>query len=112
MPLDPRAWGMLEDKGASSLSGHVQRLMRELGLWGYHPYDSRRSASGWPDWVILSPDGGGILFRELKTARGTVSPDQRMVGSYLRRSGLDWAIWRPQDLFSGLIEDQLRALTR
>lgn len=102
---DPRAWSMSEDRGPDSLEAAVLGFMRDLGLWGYHTRDSKRSEKGWPDWVILGP--GGSLFRELKSERGTLSVDQRRVGSMLARAGLDWAVWRPSDLFSGLIAAQL-----
>lgn len=108
MTVDPRCWGMLEDKGPSSLDANVRRLMKDYGVWGYHPYDSRRSAAGWPDWVLIAD--GGILFRELKSETGTVSVEQRKVGSMLIRAGQNWGIWRPRDLFSGAIAEQLAAI--
>lgn len=96
---------MLEDRGPGSLDANVRRLMRDMGLWGYHTRNSIGSERGWPDWVILGPGGG--LFRELKSERGSLSPDQRRVGSKLTRAGYDWAVWKPRDLYSGVIAAQL-----
>jgi hypothetical protein len=96
---------MAEDRGPDSLDAHVRKLMGDLGLWGFHVADARRSPAGWPDWVILG--GAGSLFRELKSERGQLSIDQRRVGSMLTRAGLDWAVWRPRDLISGVIAAQL-----
>ena len=37
----------------------------------YHPFDSRRSAAGYPDLTLVRD--GTLLFAELKTDRGRVS---------------------------------------
>lgn len=99
---------MTEDRGAGSLETHVRELMTDLGLWGYHTRNSIGSAKGWPDWVILGPRGS--LFRELKSERGRLSPDQRMVGARLICAGLDWSTWRPRDLLDGTIGRQLAGI--
>lgn len=103
--LDPRVYAMSEDRGPDSLEANLRRLMKDLGLWGFHVRNSIGSEKGWPDWTILGPEGG--LFRELKSERGTVTIDQRRVGSRLTRAGFDWAVWRPRDLVSGVIAVQL-----
>jgi hypothetical protein len=111
-PVDPRAWAMLEDRGPDSLDFHVRKLMKDLGLKGYHARNSIGSPRGWPDWVIWNPHGGRPpLFRELKTEQGRLTVEQRQTGSELRQSGMDWTIWRPRDLFTGVIVKQLRGLT-
>lgn len=99
------AAAMPEDRGPDSLERHVQELMDELGLWGHHQRNSIGSKRGWPDWVILGPRGG--IFRELKAERGTLTVDQRKVGSKLICAGFDWAVWRPSDLLDGTIKRQL-----
>lgn len=98
------AAAMLEDRGPDSLDAHVRRLMADLGLWGYHTRNSKGSARGWPDWVIV---GNGILYRELKTEHGAVTAEQRSVGARITRAGGNWAVWRPRDLLSGAIARQL-----
>lgn len=102
------AAAMPEDRGPDSLEAHLRKLIKDFGLWGFHPRNSIGSARGWPDWVILGPRGA--LFRELKSEQGTLSPDQRMVGARLISAGLDWSVWRPRDLFSHVIHDQLAAI--
>lgn len=88
----------------------------QLGLYHYHNPDSRGSAAGWPDLVILSPrpgmggTGTGIIFRELKSQSGQLTSDQRAVGYLLTAAGLSWEVWRPADLADGTIALQLAKL--
>lgn len=90
----------------------LQRLVAEacdrLGLLHYHTHDSRRSEPGFPDSVIVGP--GGILFRELKSRDGKLSPEQRRWGSRIERAGGNWAVWRPVDWSAATITRQLLAL--
>jgi|HubBroStandDraft_6_1064221.scaffolds.fasta_scaffold28613_4 hypothetical protein len=99
---------MSEDKGPDSLDAHVRKLMDDLGLWGHHQQNSIGSRRGWPDWVIF---GTAILFRELKSERGTLKPDQEMVRDKILAAGGDWALWRPSDLLSRRIHRELTAIS-
>jgi hypothetical protein len=101
---------MTEDRGRDSLDAHVRRLLKDLGLSGYHTRDSRGSARGYPDWTIAGP--GGVIWRELKTQRGTVRPDQQAWLDILAAAGQDAGVWRPEDLLSGRIGRELAALAR
>ena len=83
-----------------------QAAVVELAEWQgwlvYHTHDSRRSAAGFPDLVAVHGQTGELLFAELKTARGRVSPDQR---AWLRtlelaaaeKPGVTVKLWRPAD---------------
>jgi hypothetical protein len=102
------AWRMPEDRGPDSLEAHLRGLLDEFGLWGYHAGNPVMDRRGWPDWAIIGPRG--MLFRELKTERGRLTPAQWSVGGQLIRAGQDWAVWRPRDLFSGVIRQQLEAI--
>ncbi len=104
--MTPNAYAMAEDRGPGSLQAGVLALINTYGLFGYHPQSSY--TGGWPDWVILGPNGS--LFRELKSERGRLTPGQYDVGGWLHRAGLNWAVWRPRDLLSGTIERQLEAI--
>jgi hypothetical protein len=73
------------------------------GWMSYHTHDSRRSGKGWPDLALAHPRAGRFLVRELKTARGTVSPEQEAWLAALTAAGVDAGVWRPADLASGLI---------
>jgi hypothetical protein len=104
MTRDPRATAMTE----AELQEHVRQLCAGLHLFHYHPHNSRRSAPGWPDSVIIGR--GGILYRELKTEHGSLSPEQRHVGDLLTRAGGNWRIWRPRDLLDGTIGRELASV--
>jgi hypothetical protein len=103
------ALAMSEDRGPESLDAHLRQMMAVRGLWGYHTRNSIGAQRGWPDWVILGPCGS--IFAELKSERGTLSPDQRHVGSMLTRAGHQWVVWRPRDLLDGTIDRQLDRIT-
>jgi hypothetical protein len=82
----------------------VIALAHELGYERiYHTYDSRRSVAGYPDLHMVSARRGRSLFAELKTMRGTVSPDQRHWLNDLRAVGVEAHVWRPIHLFDGTI---------
>ncbi len=63
---------------------------------------------GWPDLVLVGP--GGVLFRELKSARGAASVEQRLWLNVLALAGQDTGVWRPDDLQSGRILAEMQAL--
>jgi hypothetical protein len=54
------------------LAGILELALREAGARYYHTHDSRRSAEGWPDYVISIEldDAGQLLFCEIKKAGG------------------------------------------
>lgn len=80
----------------------------ELGLKVlYFPDSVKASVRGWPDLVIMGPDG--VLFAELKRQSEDLSPDQRRIGACLTRAGLAWTVWRPRDYADGTVKRQLRS---
>jgi hypothetical protein len=99
---------VLNSWNEEQLLQHTIGVAKALGYLAYHTHDSRRSEPGYPD-LHLVHDGRGIsMFRELKTRTGRISPDQRKWGAALTAAGHDFAIWRPVDLWSGLILEQLQ----
>jgi hypothetical protein len=72
-------------------------LARRTGWASYHTHDSRHSERGFPDLVLVHPGHGLVLFRELKTERGRLSPDQLRWRDILVACGCDWRCWRPRD---------------
>ena len=94
-----------------SLQDSVMDLARALGWRAYHTHDSRRSPAGFPDLVLVHPRQGRLLFRELKTMRGRVTPDQEAWLADLIAAGQDAAVWRPSDLLDWTIFDTLRGVS-
>jgi hypothetical protein len=84
-------------------------LIRWLGLAYFHDNDSRRNRAGFPDLVIAGQ--GGFMFRELKSEKGRLRPEQLDWLARLTQGGADAAIWRPSDLTSGRVKAELVALT-
>jgi hypothetical protein len=85
-------------------------LIRWLGLHYFHDNDSRRNRAGFPDLVVAGQ--GGFIFRELKTETGRLRPEQLDWLSRLKQGGADAAIWRPSDMASGRIKEELTAITK
>lgn len=99
-----QARAMLEDK---DFAPEVVKLAKLLKIRWYHPYDSRRSPSGFPDYVFV---GNRLMFRELKTETGRVSLTQQEWIDDLKLADQDVDVWRPRDLFSGRILKELQAI--
>jgi hypothetical protein len=85
----------------------VADLCKLLGLPHFHVQHSRGMNPGWPDSVII---GTRVIYRELKSQRGILSPEQRATGAALKAAGADWAVWRPRDWLTGGIDLELRLL--
>lgn len=82
--------------GSISEQAWQVQLLELATLYGwrnYHPYDSRRSVPGWPDLVLVRPPE--LLYVELKTDKGRVSPAQKVWLYDLARCGCEVYVWRP-----------------
>lgn len=74
----------------------IVALARTLGWNGaYHTYDSRRSASGFPDLVLVRER---VVYIELKSEPGKLSPAQKQWIGWLLEAGAEVYIARPRDL--------------
>jgi hypothetical protein len=96
--------------GRDGLQAEVEKACARLGLYCYHariPYGSRK---GWPDCVIMNMATGQMMFRELKSASGQLSSEQKAVGYALKAGGHDYAVWRPADWIGGHIGTALARL--
>ena len=92
------------------LQEQVRLMCAQLGLYHYHPHDSRRSEAGWPDSSIINLRTGRLIFRELKSQTGCQSPAQKVMAYAMIAGGHDYAVWRPADLLDGSIGAELAAL--
>jgi hypothetical protein len=63
----------------------------------YHTHDSRRSAEGFPDLVLIHEKLGRLVVAELKSEKGRVPPEQVRWIKGLRNAGVAAYIWRPSD---------------
>lgn len=89
----------------AELLAKVRGLAAAFGWMAYHTHDSRRSEPGFPDVVMVR--GHRVLYRELKTRRGRVTPVQSAWLGALLDAGCDAGVWRPGDLFDGVISKEL-----
>jgi hypothetical protein len=70
----------------------VRGLARLLGWMVFHTHDSRRSEPGFPDLVLLRER---VVWAELKTDTGRLTPAQVAWVEALRRAGQEVYLWRP-----------------
>jgi len=74
----------------------VRELASLCGWLVYHTYDSRRSPEGFPDLVLVR--GDKVIFAELKSEKGRMSPEQRMWLDALEKvRRAETCLWRPSD---------------
>lgn len=63
---------------------------------------------GWPDLVLVNPMRGRTLAVEVKRELGDdPSPDQVYVHTMLEEAGWSVQVWRPSDMTSGAIQEEL-----
>ena len=90
------------------LQGAVIDMCRLFGIAWHHEYSSRRSTPGWPDLFLCG--SRGFILRELKTATGRLTTEQQHWGLMLRNAGVQWDVWRPDDLHNGRIQRELESI--
>lgn len=91
----------------AELQRAVEELCDKYSLLYFHDHDSRRNPPGFPDLVIV---GHVVLWVELKSATGTLKPEQRTWRYALENAGAAYRLWRPSDLLNGTIESTLKNL--
>lgn len=88
----------------------VVELANAYGWWVHHVENSTRLArrrsgllvrvrnvvgqNGAPDLLLVRER---VLFRELKTNVGRLTPEQKAWGERIARAGGDFDVWRPRD---------------
>lgn len=83
------------DTTEKEFMGQVLDLARLWGWVAYHTHDSRRSAPGFPDLVLVHPKRKRLWFVELKTDAGRLTLDQERWVELLSAAGASVAVWRP-----------------
>lgn len=93
----------------ADLLAAVQILARRYDVDLHHAFWPVADKRGWPDCALIGTRAAA--FRELKSATGRVTADQKATGARMRVAGLDWDVWRPDDLTTGRIETEIAALS-
>ena len=96
---DPRAT-LDAQVSESDFMAQIKQLAELCGWHAYHTYNSRRSAAGFPDLVLARE--GRIIFAELKTQRGQLTPEQddwlaALAPAESEFAAHEVAVWRPSD---------------
>jgi protein-disulfide isomerase-like protein with CxxC motif len=73
----------------------VVKHAKRQGFKVYHTFDSRRSAAGFPDLVLIR--NGKLIVAELKTDTGRVSAEQATWLELFAECGIPAMTWRPAD---------------
>jgi hypothetical protein len=74
----------------------VRQLARLYHWREYHTHDARHSSKGFPDLCLCRPPR--LLFIELKSARGSVTPEQEAwLQDLARVPGTEVFVFRPAD---------------
>ena len=85
-----------EQMTEAELLEQVKTVALTYGWRLYHTFDSRRSASGFPDLVLARPPR--VIFAELKRQNGRMTVPQEMWGEALGQcGGVETYLWRPSD---------------
>jgi hypothetical protein len=89
----------------------LEEILRELcdllGIVRIHQRDSVGTMPGAPDDKFI---GGRVMYREIKTATGRITPAQKAFLALLRAAGEDADVWRPADFASGRVARELQAI--
>jgi len=64
---------------------------------GWRPPVSGPMGKGWVDLMLVHPTHKRVIFAELKTDRGKLTPEQEWVGEQLKAAGAEHYVWRPRD---------------
>lgn len=80
----------------------LREQVRDLcGIFGwklYFTWTSMHSPRGFPDLVLAHPGKKRIIYAELKSEKGKVTPEQQRWLDALRQCGQEVYVWRPADI--------------
>lgn len=99
--------GLAAKMSEDELQTAVIKIAEQLGWLIYHTHNSKRSQPGFPDLTMVHEASGRLMFRELKSMKGTWRPMQREWLQALRAVGIDADVWRPDAFYSRRIHNEL-----
>lgn len=88
----------LEDILERDWQRDVRKLLTGLGWRLYHTYDSRKSDTGFPDLVAVSPSRRRVVYLELKREKTKLTGDQARWILDLLAAGAEVYVARPRNL--------------
>jgi len=98
------AKAMTEDELQDAITG----MLDHHGIPWHHEVDSRKSKRGLPDLLIF---GRRVVFWELKTQTGRVTPEQHtLLTRIVRAENGSARVVRPMDLLNGSVQAWVRGL--
>ena len=95
---DQRAPALWANMSERQLQDQVLELAQIRGWLVYHTHDARRSQPGFPDLVLLRDR---VVFVELKSQLGQLTPSQLEWLTRLWDVGAEAHVWRPSDWYDG-----------
>ena len=76
---------------------HVIQFAKRHGWLVFHDLDSRRNRAGFPDLTMAHKERGLVVFAELKSQKGRVTPEQKEWLAALGETCAVPVVWRPLD---------------
>ena len=94
-----RAGLVMRDRMTEKDLREIVRDAAALGGWKMQfAWTSLHSPAGFPDLVLVHPGRRRIVFAELKTMKGKVTPAQQGWMDALRQAGAEVYLWRPDSV--------------
>lgn len=81
----------------ADFQAQLVQAAKRIGWRVFHPHDSRRSEPGFPDLVLAHPRQKRVVFAELKSDVGTLTPDQSWWAAALSAAGQEYHLFRYAD---------------
>ena len=82
---------------AALLGWHTLHMRPAQTAHGWRTPVQGSLGAGWPDLTLVRVRDQRLIFAELKSDKGKLSPRQIEVHDILRAAGLDVRVWRPAD---------------
>jgi len=76
----------------------IRDLCKLFGWKMYFSWTSIHSPRGFPDLVLANPEQKRVIFAELKTDKGKLTPYQEEWLNALDACGAEVYVWRPGDI--------------